>query len=170
MDETDTFNICCPFCPFFLCYNNDEKLYSHFMDASQLLFTLYLSKGQFGITSEVIKMHSAKSIKFYHSKKWIDCKNSYISQRRNIDGGMCEMCHKQLGYIVHHIKWLNDLLYDVPEVALNYSNLMYLCKECHERVHGYCNNERHQKRTAFDEYGNVMPSEQCFDTDKLIET
>ena len=39
---------------------------------------------------------------FYHSKKWKDCRRSYIHNRIMIDGGMCEKCHERLGYIVHH--------------------------------------------------------------------
>ena len=37
--------------------------------------------------------------KFYHSKAWKDCKRSFISERIAVDGGMCQECGKQLGYI-----------------------------------------------------------------------
>ncbi len=30
---------------------------------------------------------------FYNSARWKRCRDSYIQQRRIIDGGMCEECH-----------------------------------------------------------------------------
>ena len=39
---------------------------------------------------------------FYNSKRWQQCKNSYISQRIMVDGGICEVCGSSQGYIMHH--------------------------------------------------------------------
>jgi len=45
---------------------------------------------------------------FYNSKQWKQCRKSYIAHRISIDGGMCEHCHRELGYI-DHITELQDL-------------------------------------------------------------
>lgn len=72
---------------------------------------------------------------FYKSTAWLNCRESYISFRRGIDGGMCERCHKQLGYIVHHKVYLDAMNINDPLVALNHNNLEYVCKECHDAEH-----------------------------------
>lgn len=36
---------------------------------------------------------------FCASKRWEKCRKSYIDNRINNDGGMCEECHKNLGYM-----------------------------------------------------------------------
>lgn len=83
---------------------------------------------------------------FYKGKPWKRCRQSYIDKRRGIDGGMCEKCHEEPGYIVHHIIWLTRLNITNPDIALNESNLMYVCKECHDKIHGYCGRETPRDR------------------------
>ena len=39
---------------------------------------------------------------FLHSKPWQRCRAGYIAHRIEIDGGVCEVCHEEPGYIVHH--------------------------------------------------------------------
>ncbi|MBR6983013.1 MAG: HNH endonuclease [Ruminococcus sp.] len=50
--------------------------------------------------------------------------------------GECRMCkdaHKlKKATLVHHIQYLRDH----PELAYERSNLMPLCHDCHERIHG----------------------------------
>ncbi len=60
---------------------------------------------------------------FYKSKKWLQCRNSYIQERILIDGGMCEVCHEQLGYIVHHKETLTENNINNPEISLNHEYL-----------------------------------------------
>lgn len=74
---------------------------------------------------------------FYNSKKWQQCKDSYISQRISIDGGMCEECHTNMGYIVHHKKMLTQNNINNPLISLNHKNLEYVCKECHDKFEGH---------------------------------
>lgn len=68
---------------------------------------------------------------FYKSTAWKKCRAAYISKRAAIDGGMCEYCKEQPGYIVDHIEELNPLNINDPSVSLNHDNLQYLCLECH---------------------------------------
>lgn len=72
---------------------------------------------------------------FYNSKRWVDCRSSYISQRIAIDGGLCERCHNAPGYIVHHKIYLDPTNINDPEISLNHDNLEYLCHECHNDEH-----------------------------------
>ena len=49
----------------------------------------------------------------------------------NIDGGLCQTCHKEPGYIVHHKVWLTPANITDPMIALNHDNLKYDCHICH---------------------------------------
>lgn len=94
--------------------------------------------------------------KFYKSKAWRKCREAYIDERMLIDGGMCEECHEQLGYIVHHKVRLTPENINNPEISLNHKLLKYDCKECHDReeVHLFVKNEYKYK---FDENGEIIP-------------
>ena len=88
---------------------------------------------------------------FYVLQKWIRCARGY----RNAVGGLCERCRAK-GLIVpaeevhHKIKLTPDNI-NRPEIALNWSNLIALCKDCHMKEH------RKPKRWTVDEDGNVEP-------------
>ena len=73
--------------------------------------------------------------KFYRSKAWKSCRNSYIAKRVTIDGGMCERCKERVGYILHHKVLLTSQNINDPYIALNHSQLEYLCKPCHDDEH-----------------------------------
>ena len=72
---------------------------------------------------------------FYKSDEWQSCRDSYISSRIAVDGGICERCHDKLGYIVHHKKHLDAVNIHDPNVALCHDNLEYLCLDCHNLEH-----------------------------------
>lgn len=57
--------------------------------------------------------------KFYMGKAWKKCRQSYIAERIRIDGGMCEECHKNLGYIIHHKVALTPQNIDNPDITLS---------------------------------------------------
>lgn len=78
-------------------------------------------------------MAKAFAKKFYNSKRWQACRESYIGKRRLIDGGMCEHCRSRLGYIVDHIEELTEDNITNPEISLDHDNLQYLCLECHNK-------------------------------------
>ena len=48
---------------------------------------------------------------------------------------MCQRCKRQPGYIVHHKIHLTPANIGDPEVSLNWDNLEYVCKECHDAEH-----------------------------------
>ena len=74
---------------------------------------------------------------FYKSKQWQQCRRAYIAKRRLLDGGLCETCHQEPVYIVHHKIVLTPENIRDPEVALNHSNLAYECKTCHDLHEGH---------------------------------
>lgn len=74
---------------------------------------------------------------FYNSRAWIKCRDSYIANRIAADGGICEECHINLGYIVHHKVTLAESNIHDPDIALNHKNLEYVCKECHDQFEGH---------------------------------
>lgn len=74
---------------------------------------------------------------FYNSKQWERCRESYRQKRIRIDGGICEVCRKNLGYIVHHKITLTPENITNPEVSLNHELLSYECKECHDEHEGH---------------------------------
>lgn len=69
---------------------------------------------------------------FYNSKAWKACRESYIAKRRLLDGAMCEVCHKEPIYIVHHKINLTPVNITNPDIALNHCNLEGNCKRCHD--------------------------------------
>lgn len=99
---------------------------------------------------------------FYRSKKWRSCRKAYIAERMLIDGGLCEACHERAGYIVHHKIVLDSCNINCPEIALNSDNLMYVCKDCHDKFEDHFL-DRHRtrpvpaRRLVFDADGEPVP-------------
>ena len=96
------------------------------------------------------------AVKFYQSKEWKKCRASFISERVAIDGGICQMCHADLGYIVDHIHELTPENINDPDVSLNHDNLQYLCHDCHN-TKTFGGGLPIREGLCFDENGNVVP-------------
>jgi 5-methylcytosine-specific restriction endonuclease McrA len=98
---------------------------------------------------------------FYNSKTWQAVRRSYIDKRIAIDGGLCEVCHKRPGTIVHHIENLSEDNIRNREVSANHDNLRLDCKECHDHEEGHFANCRRPKkaqlRCSFDQSGQPIP-------------
>ena len=75
------------------------------------------------------------SKQFYNSNAWKACRETYVANRVKIDGGMCEMCHEFPGEELHHKIVLTPKNIKDTNVTLNPDNLMYLCRDCHFKVH-----------------------------------
>ena len=71
--------------------------------------------------------------KFYNSRQWKECRDSYISSVH----GLCEHCFErgksEPGYIVDHVIEISPINISDPSVTLNHDNLQYLCLPCHTR-------------------------------------
>ena len=94
---------------------------------------------------------------FYKSKEWQTVRSGYIAFRRACDGGMCEFCRESPGYIVHHIIELTPENIVNPNVSLDYNNLQFVCKTCHDKIHNYCGKyNRPAREVQFDSLGNPM--------------
>lgn len=94
---------------------------------------------------------------FYKSKRWQLCRQAYIAARILADGGLCEICHRNLGYIVHHKKMLTALNINNPDIALNHCNLQYVCKPCHDELDGHGVGTKKKLSVRFDENGQPLP-------------
>lgn len=106
---------------------------------------------------------------FYHSSSWKLARDAYVSERRAIDGGMCEWCHEELGEEVHHKTWLRPDNIDDPDVTLNPDNFAFLCGNCHKAEHrtarvaalrtsaGRSENPTERNGYFIDEAGNLRP-------------
>lgn len=70
---------------------------------------------------------------FYRTAAWKRARDAYIKMRIAVDGGICEVCHQELGFIVHHKIWLTDANCSDPDVSLNLRNLRYECQTCHNK-------------------------------------
>lgn len=92
--------------------------------------------------------------KFYDSPTWRKCRKGYISKRQSIDGGMCEMCKAELGYIVDHKEELTPDNINDPYITLHYRNFQYLCLACHNTKHF---GKPEEKRYVFDSNGMIQP-------------
>lgn len=94
---------------------------------------------------------------FYRSTAWRKCRQGYIDHRRAIDGGLCEVCRENTGYIVHHKRHITPMNINDTDVTLNWYNLQYVCKHCHDVEHDYCGQDTKEKRVQFDSDGNAIP-------------
>ena len=90
---------------------------------------------------------------FYQSKIWKQTRTAFVNYRISVDGGMCERCKEEPGKIVHHIEHLNKDNVNNPEIALDYSNLRYLCQGCHNEIH---NATRDCEKIMFDKNGQPI--------------
>lgn len=93
---------------------------------------------------------------FYNGRKWKGCKSAFISDRISIDGGLCECCHTEVGYIVHHKIALTPANINNPDISLNFDNLMYVCKNCHDQFEGHGVGKRVKPTCVFDEEGQPV--------------
>ena len=81
-------------------------------------------------------MHSDPEIeRFYTTRAWRRCREAVLAEH----GGLCELCLAK-GLIepavhVHHKVHLTPENINDPKVALDSSNLMALCEECHAEQH-----------------------------------
>ncbi len=87
--------------------------------------------------------------KFYKSKEWLKCRNSFMVSKNYI----CERCGG-LAYIVHHKKHITPLNINNPNITLSWSNLKALCHDCHNAVHG--NGGACIDEVTFDENGDLI--------------
>lgn len=90
--------------------------------------------------------------KFYIWQRWINVRREVLG----MDKGECQACKKKKRYkkanTVHHNKHLKDF----PELALDIwfewrgekkRNLVSLCRECHEEIHGYRRRKKEEPLT-----------------------
>lgn len=92
--------------------------------------------------------------RFYGSDQWQTCRSGYIAERIRIDGGMCQVCGVNLGYIVHHKIILTPENISNPDVSLNWENLSYECKDCHDKHEGHGVKRHVFTVCSFDSDGN----------------
>lgn len=90
---------------------------------------------------------------FYDSATWRKCRKGFIDSRIRIDGGLCQICHERLGYIVHHRIELTPENISDPDISLNWRNFQYVCFECHNKFDGIF---VPKSRIEFDDDGNVI--------------
>lgn len=95
--------------------------------------------------------------KFYNSKAWRTCRQSYIDKRIMIDCGKCERVGcDNIGYILHHKVELTPVNIHDPDITLNHCNLEYVCKQCHDDIH-YSSMHGIKQTVLFDTDGNMIP-------------
>lgn len=105
--------------------------------------------------------------KFLNSKAWFLCRTGFIAERIRIDGGMCQVCRKRLGYIVHHKIHLTPENINRPEITLNWEYLSYECKDCHDQHEGHGIKRTVSAVCAFDSDGNPIGIYPEFEGDRL---
>ena len=105
-----------------------------------------------------MKTYAKDNKKFYDSKAWRECRNSFIAERISIDGGVCQRCKQSPGFIVHHIEHLNGENTSRAEIALDHSNLEYLCHRCHDDEH-LPTRQHKEPCMTFDANGQPIPTD-----------
>lgn len=94
---------------------------------------------------------------FYNSKNWIKCRDAYIADRISTDGGVCEECRQQQGYIVHHEITLTPDNINNPNISLSHKHMKYVCKDCHDKYEGHgVGRKKAEPLCIFDENGQPI--------------
>lgn len=94
---------------------------------------------------------------FYNSKAWKRCRDSYIASRIAVDGGTCEECREEQGYIVHHTNILTPKNINNPDITLNHKLMKYVCKSCHDKYEGHgVGHDKVKPLCIFDENGQPI--------------
>ncbi|MBV4424912.1 HNH endonuclease [Clostridium tyrobutyricum] len=79
--------------------------------------------------NSLIKYHNIKA--FYNSALWIHIRQEVLAEQHY----ECQVCKSKGAYsiaeTVHHIQFLRKH----PELALTKSNLLAVCKKCHNELH-----------------------------------
>lgn len=83
---------------------------------------------------------------FYNSSRWRKLQKIIKSRAY----GLCEICGKP-GHIVHHMIPLTADNIDNPNITLNSDLLIYVCLDCHNKIHG----DKEEREIEFDVDGNV---------------
>lgn len=93
---------------------------------------------------------------FYSSGAWRKCRKKFL-ESIDSDFGLCKRCG-EAAKIVHHKKYLTLRNINDPNVTLNWDNLEALCKECHDKEHGWNKKEvvSHNEGLMFDSNGNLI--------------
>ena len=97
--------------------------------------------------------------KFYSNSKWQKCRQSYIAERITVDGGLCEKCNEELGYVVHHeIALTPENMFS--DTAYNHELMKYLCKRCHDKEDGHFkpidSDAEQGRKYVFDDAGQLV--------------
>lgn len=94
-------------------------------------------------------LNKCKAInRFYRSSAWLLARQQKIASCN----GRCEKCGA-IGEEVHHIIPLTAENISDPSITLGEENLIYLCKDCHNKEH----DRFKKKEPIFDEEGNLKP-------------
>ena len=88
--------------------------------------------------------------KFYRSKEWLRCRQSYIASKY----GLCERC-ADVGKIVHHKRYITPENIHDPSITLNHANLELLCATCHQHEH-YKKDSAIAEGLVFDSNGDLV--------------
>lgn len=108
---------------------------------------------------------------FYKSMAWRRAREAYVSERKAVDGGLCELCQEEPGTEVHHKIFLRPENIDDENITLNPENFALLCFDCHQREHEAARRiaqlnakQRDGKRGVliggsyyYDDEGNIQP-------------
>lgn len=95
------------------------------------------------------------SKKLYNSAKWKKIRHFVLTR----DFYICQVCGEPNCNTVHHIVELTPVNINDTDITLNPENLVTLCNQCHDEVHG--RNYRQETRWyAFDADGNLIKVEQ----------
>lgn len=93
------------------------------------------------------------AIKFYNSKQWKKCRESFKQSKF----GICERC-EQPGIEVHHKIYLSPYNINDPGITLSWSNLELLCESCHSKQH-MSKYDVVREDVMFDSNGDLIRSE-----------
>jgi len=104
---------------------------------------------------------------FYCSKEWKTFRDVII-QERGKNGIKCQECGRYILkgkeiHIHHSPVELTEYNYTDADIALNPDNVMLVCKECHDKLHGrFCTGSKKKKNGVYLVYGPPMAGKSTY--------
>ena len=100
---------------------------------------------------------------FYQSRSWLITRESILKEYH----GVCQCCYIRPALIVHHIVPLSPLNINDPAITLGRDNLIPVCLDCHNRIHG--DSQATEVGLVFTDTGDLEPIEDVGYASRLRE-
>ena len=91
----------------------------------------------------------------YNSQKWKNLRKQVAEESFYICQLCCKPTYSNEG-IVHHKTRVDESNVGKPEITFNKENLIYICRECHGKIHNRERKRKNGREILYDDDGNLL--------------